>query len=82
MLHRYFRQFVDYCQLADFSIRSIQALTARLHEFKAFLNRLKIKSVKKVPYRHLEKLSLINLSVSVLMPSIADNFYPVNPPAL
>jgi len=53
MLHRYFRQFLDYCRLADFSIRSIQALTARLNEFQAFLNSLKIRSVKKITYRHL-----------------------------
>ena len=33
MLHRHINQFLDYCRLADFSIRSIQALTARLNEF-------------------------------------------------
>jgi len=30
MLHRYTDKFFDYCRLADFSIRSVQALTARL----------------------------------------------------
>jgi integrase/recombinase XerC len=53
MLQRYSRQFLDYCQLADFSIRSIQALTARLHEFEAFLIFFKIRAVKKIEYRHL-----------------------------
>jgi hypothetical protein len=34
MLHRYINQFLEYCQLADFSVRSIQALEIRLNEFK------------------------------------------------
>jgi len=53
MLHHYFNQFLDYCRLADFSIRSIQALTARLNEFQALLNFLKIRSVKRTTYHHL-----------------------------
>ena len=40
-------------QLADFSIRSIQALTIRLNEFKAFLKSQRIRSVKKITYQHL-----------------------------
>lgn len=53
MLHRYCNQFLDYCRLADFSIRSIQALTARLNEFEVFLKVHKIRSPKKITYRHL-----------------------------
>jgi len=53
MLHQYCSQFLAYCQLADFSIRSIQALTVRLNEFKACLKFQKIQSVKKITYRHL-----------------------------
>ena len=53
MLHRYINQFLGYCQLADFSVRSIQALTARLNEFEAFLKSQRIRSVKKIAYRHL-----------------------------
>ena len=53
MLHRHINQFLDYCKLADFSIRSIQALTVRLNEFKAFLKSHKIRSVKKITYQHL-----------------------------
>ena len=51
MLHRYFSQFLAYCQLADFSIRSIQALTARLSEFDTFLKIQRIRSVKKITYQ-------------------------------
>jgi len=53
MLHRYINPFLEYCQLADFSPRSIHALTSRLNEFKACLKSLRIRSVKKVTYRHL-----------------------------
>ena len=53
MLHYHFSRFLDYCRLADFSIRSIQTLTARTSEFESFLKILKIRSVKKIAYRHL-----------------------------
>ncbi len=53
MLHRYCNQFLDYCRLADFSIRSIQALTARLNEFETYLKLKRIRSVKRITYRHL-----------------------------
>ncbi len=53
MLRQYCSQFLAYCQLADFSIRSIQALTARLNEFKTYLKSQRIRSVKKITYRHL-----------------------------
>jgi integrase/recombinase XerC len=53
MLHRHINQFLDYCSLADFSIRSIQALTARLNEFDIFSKTQRIRSIKKVRYRHL-----------------------------
>jgi len=53
MLHRYCSQFLAYCELADFSTRSIQALTIRLNELANFLKIQKIRSVKKVRYRHL-----------------------------
>jgi integrase/recombinase XerC len=53
MLHRNINQFLDYCSLADFSIRSIQALTARLNELDIFLKTQRIRSIKKVRYRHL-----------------------------
>jgi hypothetical protein len=42
MLQQYCNQFLDYCRLADFSIRSIQALNARLNEFKVYLKLQKI----------------------------------------
>ncbi len=53
MLHLYINPFWEYCQLADFSPRSIQALTARLNEFQAWLISQKTQSVKKINYCHL-----------------------------
>jgi len=61
MLYHYINRFVEYCQLADFSVRSIQALDIRLNEFKAFLRSSqgecrksqRIRSVKKITYLHL-----------------------------
>lgn len=53
MLHRYINQFIEYSKLANFSIRSIQALTSRLKELEIFLKSHKIRSIKRVGYRHL-----------------------------
>ena len=53
MLHRQINQFLDYCRLADFSTRSIQALTVRLNEFEIFLKTQRISSIKRIRYRNL-----------------------------
>jgi len=44
---------VDSTGLANFSARSLQALTARTTEFESFLKSIHIRSVKKTTYRHL-----------------------------
>jgi len=53
MLHGYCSQFLAYCELADFSARSIQPLTTRLNELANFLKIQRIRSIKRVRYRHL-----------------------------
>jgi len=53
MLYRYCSQFLAYCELADFSARSIQTLTIRLNELANFLKIQRILSIKRVRYRHL-----------------------------
>jgi len=53
MIHRYCSQFLAYCELANFSARSIHALTIRLNELAKFLKIQRIRSVKKVRYRQL-----------------------------
>jgi len=65
MLHRYCKQFLDCCELADFPVRSIPALTIRLNEFKVFLKSQRIRSVKKITYRH-----LINFVADYKEPSV------------
>jgi hypothetical protein len=65
MFHYYCKQFLEYCQLADFSVRSIQALTILLNEFKAFLKSQRIRSVKKITYQH-----LINFENQGVVPKI------------
>ena len=47
MLRYHFNRFLDYCRLADFSIRSIRTLTARTSEFEAFLKILKSGPLKR-----------------------------------
>ena len=53
MLHRYFNPFLEYFCLANFTHRSIQAMTARVKEFQEYLSLKKIRSIKKVTYKHL-----------------------------
>ncbi len=65
MLHRYINQFLEYCQLADFSVRSIQALTARLNEFEACRKSQSVRSVKKITY-----LRLVDFVADYKHPSI------------
>jgi len=49
MLHRIIREFIAYCRLADFSDRSIQALTARLNEFQSYLKTRLYGLLKRLP---------------------------------
>ena len=53
MFHQYCCQFLEYYQLADFSVRSIKALTSRFNELTIFLKIQRIRSFKRVRYRHL-----------------------------
>jgi len=53
MLYRFCGKFLEYCRLADFSNRSIQALEIRLGELRAFARARKLKSIKDIKYLHL-----------------------------
>jgi hypothetical protein len=48
MLYRYCGKFLEYCRLADFSDRSIQALDIRLEEFRAFARLHRLKSISAI----------------------------------
>jgi|GEM_PF-1064210 len=65
MLHCYTNQFLEYCRLVDFSIRSTQTLTTRLNELENFLKTHRIRFVKRLRYHH-----LINFTADYNAPSI------------
>jgi site-specific recombinase XerD len=53
MLYRYCGKFLEYCRLADFSDRSIQAFEIRLEELRSFARTRKLKSINDIKYLHL-----------------------------
>ncbi|MBA3028018.1 MAG: integrase, partial [Desulfobacteraceae bacterium] len=53
MLYHYLSPFLDYFKLAEFSNRSVQAMTSRIKEFQLYLKAQKIKSIKKVHHKNL-----------------------------
>ena len=65
MLYCYINHFLENCRLANFSERSIQALTIRSNEFKNYLKSQRIRSVKRITYRH-----LVNFVADYKSPSI------------
>ena len=72
MLHRYISRFLEYCRLVDFSIRSIQALTARLIEFAIFLKligidkKLHARLFRHTAAKHLNKVAGTDITQHVL----------------
>lgn len=52
MLSKYITQFLDYCQTANFAVKSIETLSFRLIEFDRFLLSQKIRSLQKIRYVH------------------------------
>jgi integrase/recombinase XerC len=53
MLYRCCGKFLEYCRLADFSNRSIQALEIRLGEVRSFVRTRTLKSIKNIKYLQL-----------------------------
>ena len=53
MLQPLIAQFLEYCQLASFSPRSIQAMEIRLRELKFFSMDHKLRTVAHITYLHL-----------------------------
>jgi len=53
MLTKHINGFLGYCKVFDFSGKSIQSLSIRLNEFNSFLKPYRIRSFKKITYRHL-----------------------------
>ena len=53
MLHNYIEQFLHYCQVSNFSAKSIEALTARLRQFNQYLQTLSLGSIAEINYQQL-----------------------------
>jgi len=53
MLHHYVQQFLNCCQIACFSERSLRTLAARLKEFNVFIKSKRLKSPREIAYTHL-----------------------------
>jgi len=53
MLNKHINGFIEYCKVSGFSGKSKPSLTTRLNEFNNFLKPYRIRSFKKITYRHL-----------------------------
>lgn len=53
MLKKHTTDFLVYCKVTDFSIKSIQSLNASLREFEAFISEQQVDSIAKISYGHL-----------------------------
>ena len=53
MLHTYIEQFSHYCQVSNFTAKSLEALTTRLHEFNRYCQNLSTDSINQVTYSDL-----------------------------
>jgi len=53
MLTKHINGFIEYCKVSGSTSKSIQSLSTRLNEFNDFLKPYRIRSFKKITYRHL-----------------------------
>jgi integrase/recombinase XerC len=53
MLCNYISQFINYCQTAGFSAKSLETLSLRLSEFNNFVNQKQISTIRQISYTHL-----------------------------
>jgi integrase/recombinase XerC len=57
MLNLHILNFLNYCKTANFSEKSLEALTCRLGEFNAYIKQNQIRSVKNIQYSDLLEFS-------------------------
>ena len=55
MLNYKIKHFIHYCQVSNFSKRSIESLSARLNEFNRFITSRSIKDFSDITYKHLQE---------------------------
>ena len=53
MLQDYIEQFLHYCQVSNFSVKSIEAFTARLRQFDRYCQTIAADSIAELTYQHL-----------------------------
>lgn len=53
MLHNYIEQFLHYCQVSNFTAKSLEALTCRLNEFNRYCENLSTDTISSVTYSDL-----------------------------
>jgi len=55
MLHVKIKHFIHYCQVSNFSKRSIETLSARLNEFNQFISSESISALSDISYKYLQE---------------------------
>lgn len=55
MLDLKIKDFIHYCQVSNFSKRSIETLSARLNEFNQFISSQSISTLSDISYKHLQE---------------------------
>lgn len=55
MLHLKIKHFIHYCQVSNFSKRSIESLSTRLNEFNQFISSQSINDFSDISYSHLQE---------------------------
>jgi integrase/recombinase XerC len=53
MLEKQINGFIAYCKVSGFKDKSIESLSINLNKFKIFLDKIHVRSIKKITYRHL-----------------------------
>ena len=53
MLEEKIKDFIDYCKVVGFKIKSIESLSIRLNEFNQFLKSKRFRRIQSVTYSHL-----------------------------
>ena len=53
MLKKEINSFIHYCQVSNFSNKSIESLSSRLFEFNTFISSANLDSLQEISYQHL-----------------------------
>jgi integrase/recombinase XerC len=65
MLDLKISDFIHYCQVSNFSKKSIKTLSEKLHEFNRFISSQPIETLSEISYKHLREFVIGSVSVHV-----------------